>query len=290
MDQDEPGAVVASPVDAVDVSWLIVTHESAEDLERLLPGLLAALDELQRHGLRSELIVVDNASCDLSLDVVQRLAPGARRIRNVRNLGYGTALNRATAQACGRWLAFCNADLRVPPGGLDALADVLATAPPEVVLVGPALRGTDERPDPNGCRFPSLLRLVFGLMRPDRRRGRRETGTRDVEWLTGACLFARRAAFLGAGGFDEAFFLYYEDVDLALRMRRQGGRAVIDPSLSVVHVRPHHRRDRRDVQTEHLVRAGRRTYFRKHRPAWESRVLALLERLEPHLRPLVGSV
>jgi N-acetylglucosaminyl-diphospho-decaprenol L-rhamnosyltransferase len=110
-------------------------------------------------------------------------------------------------------------------------------------------------------------------------------GARGVEWIDGACLLARRHAFLQAGGFDEAFFLYYEDADLALRLRRLGGRAVIDPALSVVHVRPHHGRARRDAETERIVRASRRVYFARHRPAWERRALALLERLEPRVRP-----
>ena len=100
-----------------------------------------------------------------------------------------------------------------------------------------------------------------------------------MDWVTGACFLARADVFAAAGGFDPAFFLHYEDVDLARRLALRGQRTLYDPSLSVMHVRPHHGRPPQP-SIEACVRASRRAYFRRHRPAWENALMSVLTRLE----------
>jgi len=268
------------------ISWIVVCHQSARDLGLLLPSLQRALHDLAARGCPSELIVVDNASTDGSAQLVSRLAPRAQLMRLDANVGYGAAINRAARVATGRWLAFGNADLFVPRDGLAELPRRLAEAPDDVALVGPALFGPDGRPSLSAGRFPSLVSLLRGLRRPAHRRKylrRREHREGEVPWLTGACLFARADVFAATRGFDEDFFLYYEDVDLAARLRGGGHRVLFDPSIKLIHVRPHHGRPPQP-QIEALVRASRLHYFRKHRPAFEARVLAALMRLEPLVR------
>lgn len=276
------------PGDGSDVhlSWLVVCHESARDLGLLLPSLRRALERLARTGLVSELIVVDNASSDGSASLARRLAPEARVVRSPENLGYGAAVNRAAGLARGDWLAVGNADLFVPAGALDGLPALLDRAPPDVALLGPALHGPDGRPARSAGRFPTLASLLAGLARPCHRRKylpARRHRPGPVEWVTGACLFARRDAFTAVGGFDPAYFLYYEDVDLARRLLLHGHRTLYAPEVALVHVRPHHGRPPQAAIERH-VRASRRAWFARHRPGWENAVLELLTRVEPLVR------
>ncbi|RKY21775.1 MAG: hypothetical protein DRQ55_03260 [Planctomycetota bacterium] len=271
----------------VDLSWIVVTHQSARDLPLLLRSLVPALSQLWQRGLRSELIIVDNASTDGSADLARRLVPWATRIVSDTNLGYGEAINRALARASGRWVAFGNADLFVPAGGLARLPALLAAQPDDVALVGPALHGSDGRRTRSAGRFPSLGRLLTGLLRACHRRkylSMREHLPGAVDWVTGACLFARAEHLATVSGFDPRFFLYYEDVDLARRLADRQLRCVYDPRVALVHVRPHHGRPAQP-RIEELVRQSRRTYFEHHRPAWERLVLSRLLGLEPVVRP-----
>lgn len=271
----------------VQLSWVVVSHESARDLQGFLPSLRANLKSLERRGFASELIVVDNASTDGSDKVARELVPEALVLRLEQNVGYGAAVNRAASIARGDWLAVGNADLLVPEGGLDRLPATLAGVAPDVALVGPAIHDRAGRLSPSAGRFPTLKTLIAGLPRASHRRkylrvGRHRPGF--VDWVTGACQFMRRDVFAAMEGFDEQFFLYYEDVDLALRLARHGHQTLYEPSLSVMHVRPHHGRPPATC-TERHVRDGRIAYFRKHRPAWEQAALGALMRLEPFLRP-----
>jgi len=270
----------------VRLTWIIVSYQSEQDLTRFLPTLCPALDRLERAGLRCDLTIIDNASTDRSAAVAQELAPGACVLLNRVNSGYGAALDHAAAHARGEWLAMTNADLLIPEGGLDALPGVLRSAAPEVALFGPELRGEDGHLQLSAGIAPTLGVLLRGLVRPNPHRKYLQAAEHRrgvVDWLTGACLFARREAFLEAGGFDQNFFLYYEDADLGARLEDAGWVSVHEPSLSVVHCRPHHGRALSpDIQA--FVRASRRRYFAKHRPVWERAALGLLAAIEPVVR------
>ena len=270
----------------VRLSWIIVSHQSASDLAQFLPSLRPVLDGWRRAGVFCELIIVDNASTDDSVAVARRLAPEALLIESTENVGYGPAINTAVRRASGEWLIIGNADLIVPAGGLDALPDVLKALPADVALAGPTLLDRDGRPTLSAGFFPTLATLVRGLVRQCRDRKylpRRRHVAGAVDWVTGACLFARRAPLMQAGGFDQEFFLYYEDVDLAQRLSQAGQRCMYAPTMRVVHLSPHHVRPPQ-AQIEVIVRASRKAYFAKHRPAWEQRFLSLLGKLEPIIR------
>jgi N-acetylglucosaminyl-diphospho-decaprenol L-rhamnosyltransferase len=274
----------------VRASFLVVSRDSAPVLAAGLPSLQAARARLGAAGFANELLLADNRSDDGSAELAARLAPDAFVLRLKRNLGYGAALNRAAQLARGEWLVACNADLLVPPGGLDALPAVLARQPGDVAVVGPALLDGDGSPQPSVGRWPTLAGLLAGLLRPAARRRAlaADAGAgRPAPWVSGACLAVRAAAFGQAGGFDEGFFLYYEEVDLARRLAARGYSCRFEPELRVVHGAPLHARER-DAELLAVVAASRRRYFARHRPAWEARALGLLERAERRLRAPPG--
>lgn len=275
----------------VRLSWIMVSHQSAADLELFLPTLTPVLEAWRLRGVSCELIIVDNMSTDRSVDVVKRLAPDAVLIENSENIGYGSAINMAVRRSRGEWLAIGNADLMVPEGGLDSLPEVLAGMPNDVALAGPTLLDISGNHVLSAGFFPTLATLVKGLVRDCRNRkylSFRRHVAGPVDWVTGACLFVRRSHLEQVGGFDQEYFLYYEDVDLALRMSHVGKRCVYTPAVHMMHRSPHHVRPPQE-RIEAIVRASRNSYFNKHRPSWERACLALLCMLEPVVRRSPGT-
>ena len=220
------------------ISAVVVSYNTRDDLLRCLEALLAPGEPAM------EVIVVDNASRDGSADAVRARFPATRVIANTANLGFSKANNIGLRAAAGEYALLLNSDCEVRPGAVAALAAVL-DAHPKVALVGPCHVGTDGRPQvsfgPNLTPVAEWRqgRLVRGVKagREEALRQAADRSQRECEpdWLSASCLLARRSALDAVGGFDELFFLYEEDVDLCLRIRRAGWRVVFTPTAEVVH-------------------------------------------------------
>jgi GT2 family glycosyltransferase len=175
--------------------------------------------------------------------------------------------------------------MSVPADGLDrilALAERWQTALPRAGIIGLGLCNPDGTPQPSAGPFPTLAGTLLRLLLP---RSRRKYVLRDggerrpVPWVSGCCLLVRRECFEQLGGFDRDFFLYYEDVDLCRRARRQGWSVWYEPGVSLTHHRPLHLR----TISPHLrliTRHALLTYAAKHWPRWQPRALAWIVRLE----------
>ncbi len=208
-------------------------------------GLLAScVASLRREGV-GEVIVVDNGSSDLSLVGLRAADPAATIVETGENLGYGGAVNRGAARTDAPFLLVLNADIDLRPG---ALAPLVATfdADPEVGLVGPRLLNTKGSLYPTGRRFPSRVdaagHALLSLVAPQNRFTARyklldwdRTGKQRVDWISGACFLVRREAWEDLHGFDEAFFMYMEDLDLCWRAWRAGWAVALEPASEVLH-------------------------------------------------------
>jgi len=220
----------------MDLSIILVSYN---DLARLR-ACLASLEGSPSGG-GSEILVVDNASNDGTVEAVRREFPAVRVIANPRNEGFPAANNRGAREARGRFLLFLNTDTIVPPGAPAALLGRLA---PDAAAgaVGPALvRAPGDYQVSFGNRV-SYLGQVFQkfVLNPAWKRAlrapaRRACGERTVGWLSAACLLCRREAFEAVGGYDETFFLYFEDIDLCYRMRAAGWKLLFVPAIEVRH-------------------------------------------------------
>jgi N-acetylglucosaminyl-diphospho-decaprenol L-rhamnosyltransferase len=231
------GAAVSSetesnrdPTPRLDVA--IVNWNSGD----LVRECIAALAESSiAAGLR--VTVVDNASADGSADGLERPGLAVEVLRNSRNRGFGAACNQAARQGDAPFLLFLNPDTRVQPRTLEAALAVLAA--PEhastgilgVRLVddaGRTQRTCARAPTPAGLllRSAGLDRVMPGLVRPHFMTEWDHEDTRPVDQVMGAFLLIRRPLFERIGGFDERFFVYYEDVDLCDRARGAGARVL----------------------------------------------------------------
>ncbi|MCM0640293.1 glycosyltransferase family 2 protein [Cellulomonas wangsupingiae] len=193
-----------------------------------------------------ELVVVDNGTDHaVAESVVAR--SGARLVVPGANLGYGAAANRGAAGARTPWLVVANSDIEWTPGSLDRLV-AAGEEQPHAGALGPMLLNTDGTMYPSARALPSLRQgaghAVFARVWPGnpwtrRYHARQESAggyLREAGWLSGACLLLRREAFEQLGGFDESYFMFFEDVDLGERLGRAGWENLYVPDVQVTHV------------------------------------------------------
>lgn len=213
-----------------DVTVVVVTYDGAA----LLPVCLDALAE-QRSRWTWQTWVVDNASRDETVELLSARYPDVRVIRNDRNLGFAGGNNVALREATTPYVVLLNNDAVVQPGWLDGLVDVLdATGNERVAAVTGKVLLAD------GVTINSVGSVVDtrgygadrGWLEPDR--GQYDEPA-EVFTASGTALALRRAALDDVGHFDDAFFLYYEDVDLCWRLRSRGWTVRYEPTALVQH-------------------------------------------------------
>jgi GT2 family glycosyltransferase len=265
---------------------IIVNYRQWQDTLALVRQLRQSL--ALREGA-AEVVVVDNHSP--SDPAVRRLrrCPGVSLWRARRNGGFAAGANQGCRLGLGRWLLLLNPDVSVPPDFLDqavALADALAVADPTAGVVGFSLRHSDGSRQHSFGPFPTLPGTLARLLLPRARRkyhARAPESRCRVPWLTGCCLLLRRDCYEHLGGFDEDFFLYYEDVDLCRRAAERGWSVWYEPALTVTHHRPLHARAV-PAHVRLFTRHASLTYARKHWPGWHARGLARMVRAAAWLR------
>lgn len=229
-----------STPDALKVAVAVVSFETRELLQRCLESVRAEQP--------LETVVVDNGSTDGSSELVRGEFPDVRLVVNRRNRGYGAAANQALAACASPAALLLNSDTELERGALRALGRYLAEHPAAGV-VGPRLADPAGRLQPSTLSYPSVADMLMGdtgLHRIVRRipglRGRflrtwAHDAARVVPWVSGAALAIRRSAFEAVGGFDERYFMYWEEVDLCRRMAAAGFQTHYAPVTTIVHAR-----------------------------------------------------
>src|SRR6201999_1259627 len=204
---------------------LIVAWNSSQELRRTLPPLLGEL----REG--DELIVVDNASPDDSAGVVAELAPAAKIVTMGRNVGFSGGVNVGARTATGDLLVILNPDAMPLPGWGEAIRrpwlDGRGWSAWQGLVAG--ADGTTITAPYNPCHFACLVWSgMYGEPIAAARPG-------EVTSISGACLAVPLDVWRRIGGFAPKFFMYHEDVDLALGLRLLGGTPGIEPTAVVAH-------------------------------------------------------
>ena len=204
-----------------------------------LETCLAALDEQADPGVPWEVLVLDNGSTDGTAAWLEKTYAGHPRVRwiaSLVNLGFCAGNNRLAAEARGDALALLNNDTKPEPGWLAALADALAAASPDVAAVsGKIVDWEGERLD-FGRGVMTFDGHAFQLdFRRPLATARMPAAGEELLFACGGNMLVRRASFLAAGGFDESYFAYLEDVDLGWRLWSGGERVLFAPEAVVHH-------------------------------------------------------
>lgn len=253
----------------MDLSICIVNWNVREDLARCLESLPEAAA-----GLEYEVIVVDNASTDGSLELLRSRFGEVSVIANGCNRGFAAANVQALAQARGRWLLLLNPDTVAPPESLAELVR-FGDEHPRAGVVGPKLVHGDGSLQPSCRRFPTLCaavlrNTVLGRLCPGARWSADylmeewdHQSVRIVDWVSGACMMVRRQAFEQVGTLDEGFYWGSEDVDYCWRMGKAGWEVLYTPQPVITHFVGH---STSQVQVKTILRTHRGMYrlYRKH--------------------------
>jgi GT2 family glycosyltransferase len=252
-------------------SVVIVAADSGPALAECVAGVLAG-------NAPVEVIVVDNASRDASVDEVASRHSGEERVRVLRhahNLGFGSGCNRGAAVAAGDALLFLNPDCEI---AADVVQRLRAQLNADIGVLGVGIINADGTPEPaSRRRDPTLRRSLMTLTGLARFESRSPLfagvtlpppgdGLESVDAISGALMLVPRAVFDRLGGFDEGYFLHAEDFDLCRRVRDLGYRVVCDNSIAAKHGKGGSSRHRPLFVARHKHR-GMWRWFAKFDPA-----------------------
>jgi N-acetylglucosaminyl-diphospho-decaprenol L-rhamnosyltransferase len=258
-----------------ELAVVIVNYNAGDYLGRCLSSLGA-----KRGDLPVDVMVIDNASNDGSPDAAIASHPWARLLVNPDNRGLSAAWNQGIRETKAPYLLFLNPDTELWRGTLADYVEV-ARRHPNAGIVGPLVRNSDGSVYPSGRVLPTLRDAVghafLGDIAPRNPFTRRyqiggwdRTSEREVDWVSGACMLCPRRVFDAIGMFDEDFFLYAEELDIATRLRSAGWRVVFTPEVEIIHeIGVSTGRSRRTLL---MHSASVYRYYRKHRAAGWRRV------------------
>jgi N-acetylglucosaminyl-diphospho-decaprenol L-rhamnosyltransferase len=245
-------------------SWaaVVVNYEAGALLSECVRTVLA-----DTSAGEVDLVVVDNGSTDGSVDALRATVPGVRVVRSPGNVGYARAANLGIAATRAPVVAVLNADLTIEPGTAKAML-ARFDGEPALGACGPRIRNVDGTDYPSARRSPSVgLAVAHGLLglwwptNPFTVRYREldadPAQPRSVDWVSGAAIWLRRSALDAAGGWDEGFFMYMEDLELCRRLRLAGFDVAYEPGGAVTH-----------VQGASTSRTPYRMLVQHHRSAW----------------------
>lgn len=246
---------------------IIVSYNTKSDLE----NCLQSLHDHPPH-VSHEIVVVDNASRDGSVEAVGARWPTVRVISLTSNVGFASANNEGVRRTESELVLLLNSDTIVSEGAIDRLIAALRELPGASV-VGPRIVDANGQIELSYGRMLSpftemrqklLLRHASPL-----KLAAMTAETRRVDWVTAACLLVRRRDAEAAGLLDERYFMYCEDVDFCAAVRANGGTVYFTPHAQIVHRRGRSWRAS-PAATAESYRRSHLAFYRKHHPAWAS--------------------
>jgi GT2 family glycosyltransferase len=217
----------------VDLSIIVVNWNTNNLLKQNLNSIYRTLD-----GLEYEVIVVDNASTDGSVEMVQTEFPQVRLLLNNKNVGFARANNQAIQQSNGRYLLLLNSDAYLT----DQASQVLVGTMEKMIKVGIAgaglynSNGTKQDDHGNLPLLPVELATLFGLNKVLDLFVQHDSVSKETGWVKGAAMMLRREMLDQIGLLDEDFFMFSEEIDLCHRAKQAGWKVVYVPEAHVIHL------------------------------------------------------
>jgi GT2 family glycosyltransferase len=230
-----------------DLSIIIINFNTKE----LLRDCLSLIFKKTK-GLNFEVVVVDNCSIDSSVVMIKEEFPQVKLIENKKNLGFAKANNQGSKIAQGEYLLFLNSDTLILNNALKHLVKYMKENS-EIGLIAPQLllKNKTLQPDAFGPE-PTLWQLTYG----------RFLKTKRIDWLSGAALMIKKDLFKKIGGFDENFFMYYEDIDLSKIVRGIGYEIATCPEAKIIHLVG--QSIKRNRQRKMLYYQSQSYFYKKH--------------------------
>ncbi len=225
------------PADRIDLSIIIVNWNTKDLLRNCLDSVYKTVSELI-----FEVIVVDNFSSDGSVAMLEKEFPSVIKIVNKENKGFGAANNQAFPVMKGEYALLLNSDAVLKPHAVKKLWDFCESNEKAAIVCGQLLNADGSKQN-SVASFPSLLTLAVNNSLLEYLFPRRYPSKRyehkspiEVDSVIGACMMIRKEALEEIGGFDERYFFFFEETDLAYKMRRNGWKIYQVPDAFIYHL------------------------------------------------------
>jgi len=197
--------------------------------EKILETCIDTLYKYIPKNITYEIIFVDNASIDNSVNIIGKKYPGIKIIKNEENLGFGTAHNKVIKTAQGEHILFLNTDVLLSEGSIEKLINFM-DGHNNIALCSPLLLGEGGRQQETGISFPSLITEIFGRINI-----KRKELPYKVDAVRGACMLGKASIIKNLGGFNEKYFLFLEETDLCYRLNKHSYEVWVLPEVKVIH-------------------------------------------------------
>ncbi|MCB5207097.1 glycosyltransferase family 2 protein [Methylovorus mays] len=244
--------MVANPL----ISISIVSHLQADLVQKLLSDISTRVDPAS-----IEVILTCNLPEEMAFSL-EDFPFVVKKIDNVTPKGFGANHNAAFQHAHGEWFCIMNPDIRIETDPFPKMLSCMADT--RVGLVGPSVLAPDGTPEDSARRFPTPLTLLAKLLGLNDGRYAVPPGISSlpVDWVAGMLMLIRGVDFQRLGGFDDHFFLYYEDVDLCVRLWKSGSHVLLCPDATVFH--DARRASHKNLRYMRWHIGSMLHYFRKH--------------------------
>jgi N-acetylglucosaminyl-diphospho-decaprenol L-rhamnosyltransferase len=247
------------------VAAVVVHYRTPERLRRCLDAL-----ERQTRAC-DDVLVVDNSDAEETIDIVSIDDRKSRLHRASTNLGFGAACNVGAVMTDSDYLLFLNADLVLSDDACEKLCAAVESGS-QIAVVGPRIYGASGEIELSARSFPSLwtgvvgrssllTRVLVALNRAPSGVSAALESSGPVDWVSGACMLISRRAFEQVNGFDESYWMYWEDADICRRLRERGWRAMICLDAQAQHSTGSSGRNERTIRAFHASAAR---YYERH--------------------------
>ncbi|ODG99016.1 glycosyltransferase [Nostoc sp. KVJ20] len=260
----------------ISVSIILVNYNGAEILVDCLNSIQKFID-IPNY----EIILVDNASSDGSVELVAANYPYIRLVKQIENRGFGAGNNVGAKLATGEFLLLLNTDTVLISNILPHLIQLME-ADPQVGIIGPKLLNPDGSLQISvspalGIKGEYEARQIHQAYQQLSQRNLIEQKfqeIQEVDIVVGAAFFIRSSLFHDLGGFDENFFMYFEESDLCQRVQYQGYKIIYTPHISLIHLKGYSIQKAANIMAIEY-RRSQIYYYQKHRPWWEQLLLRI---------------
>lgn len=286
----------------IDLSIIIINYNT----KKLLEGCLESIKKYTT-GISYEVLVFDNASKDGSkeyLKKIEKLDKHVRTVFNEKNIGFGGGNNYLLRKAKGKYILLLNSDTYLTKNIFSEMLSWM-DAHPKAGIVTSALKNQDGSYQGTGGYFPTLTRVgalmlflddvpfvnkfvkPFHPMRnnlPFSKGTSFYTKERRIDWVTGAFFLMRKDVYEDVGDFDDDYFMYVEEVDYCYRAQEYGWQVYYLPRWEIVHLGGASSGKSFPIISEY---EGLKTFYKKHMPGWQLRILTVLLKLGAALRIVI---
>jgi|SRR3989338_1563675 len=274
---------------SVDLSIIIISYNTKDITEKCIRMVMASLN--RDPDIKAEIIVLDNNSTDGSVEMLEKLGKEIRLIKSKENLGFARGNNRAVKDATGKYLMFLNSDTEAVENAVPQLYRLFHDNKHGFDAAGGKLLNTDGTLQASAGRFytlPVAFAALFlkadswGLSRSSPSRAK------EIDWVSGACFIIRKSNFERLGGFDEAIFMYWDEVDFFYRARQKGLTVGFFPEPTFIH----HEGASSNSRTQPIlnVYTGYRHFYKKHYSPVHLKILRDMLQLKAVLSVVIGKL